>query len=85
MKTSHGLVRGRHSSSYGAQARHLSDLADLDANYFVLLGGNDGRWGSEHFADQLALWRKGEYIRMPLRPETVAAEFSTVTELRPRT
>ena len=85
MKNSHGLVGGRHAVQYGAQARHLSDLSDLDANHFVLLGGNDGWIGSEHYADQLALWREQRYVRMPLRPETVAKEFPFVLELRPAT
>ncbi|MDR3417070.1 MAG: penicillin acylase family protein [Nevskia sp.] len=82
MKTAHGLVEGRHHSTYGAQARHLSDL---DANHFVLLGGNDGWWGSSQLADQVDLWRRGGYIRMPLRPQTVAAEFTAVLRLEPAT
>lgn len=83
MKNSHGLVRGRHAVQYGAQARHLSDLADLDANHFVLLGGNDGWIGSENYADQLPLWRARRYLRMPLRAETVEREFPRLLELRP--
>lgn len=83
MKNSHGLVNGRHAVQYGAQARHLSDLSDLDANHFVLLGGNDGWIGSANYADQLALWRQRRYMRLPLRAETVQAEFPLVIELAP--
>lgn len=83
MKTSHGSVRGRHSVSYGSQSRHVSDLADPDENYFVLFGGQDGMLGSSTYADQVALWRDGRAMRVPLRPETVRKEFARATRLRP--
>ena len=57
MKTAHGLVNRRHHSSLGSMARHVSDLSDPDANWFVLLGGQDGWFGAENFADQMPLWR----------------------------
>ena len=82
-KTAHGLVRGRHRTKFGAMARHVSDLADPDANWFVLFGGQDEWLGSPGFADQVALWRRGGTIRMPLRPATIAAEFPILTLLRP--
>lgn len=85
MKNAHGLVRGRQAVQYGAQARHLSDLSDLDANHFVLLGGNDGWIGSENYADQLSLWRDSGYLRMPLRSETVSREFPILQTLAPQT
>jgi penicillin amidase len=83
MKTSHGLVSGRHDATFGSMARHVSDMADPDANWFVLFGGQDGWLGSAAFADQVALWRERRSIRMPLRPATVAAEFPHVTRLAP--
>jgi penicillin amidase len=64
-------------------ARHISDMSDLDANWFALLGGNDGWLGSANFCDHLPLWQDRRYIRMPLRAETVAAEFPIVTTLSP--
>ena len=72
-KTGHPLVRGRHRVTYGACARHVSDLADPDANWFVLLGGQDGWLGSANTADQVALWEAGEAIPVPLRPEAAHA------------
>ncbi|MDR3516095.1 MAG: penicillin acylase family protein [Azospirillaceae bacterium] len=75
-KTAHGLVSGRHRASYGACARHVSDLADLDDNRFVLLGGQDGWVGSTTHLDQVALWQQGAMIRVPLRPETVRTGFA---------
>ena len=62
---------------------HISDLSDLDANFFVLLGGQDGRLGSAALTDQFTLWRAGEYIQMPLRLETVRRLFPLVTRLTP--
>ena len=84
MKTAHGLVNARHQARYGSQSRQISDMGDLDANWFALLGGQDGWLGSANYADQVALWQRREYIRLPLRLETVKAEFTTVMELRPR-
>ncbi len=83
MKTAHDLTAQRHRTSYGSQARHISDLADMDANYFVLLGGQDGWLESANFIDQAELWREGEYIRMPLRPSSVAEAFPRVMSLTP--
>ena len=80
-KAAHGFQNARHATRYGSQARHVSDLGDLDENYFVLLGGNDGWIGSANFLDQIELWQTGGYIRMPLRPETIAAEYPTVMTL----
>jgi penicillin amidase len=81
-KRAHDLVGGRHRASYGAQARFVSDLSDPDANFFVLFGGQDGWLGSRGFTDQIPLWDAGRYIRMPLRPATVAAEFPRAMTLR---
>ncbi|MFT3811737.1 MAG: penicillin acylase family protein [Micropepsaceae bacterium] len=80
-KAAHGFQNALHTSRYGSQARQLSDMADPDANYFVLMGGNDGWIGSANFLDQVDLWQRGDYIRMPLRPETIAAEYPTVMTL----
>jgi penicillin amidase len=83
MKTSHGLIEGRHNVTFGAMARHVSDMSDPDANWFVLWGGQDGWLGSAAFADQVPMWREGRMIRLPLRPGTVAAEFPHLTRLSP--
>ncbi len=75
MKTAHGLTTDVHTAFYGSQSRHISDMSDLDENYFVLTGGQDGWINSSTFADQIDLWREGKYIRLPLRLETVEKEF----------
>jgi len=83
MKTAHGPVRGRHNVLFGSNARHVFDLSDADGNYFVLLGGQDGWIGSTTFLDQLALWRSGRYVRVPLRREAVKRNAAVSIELTP--
>ncbi len=75
MKTAHATTAERHTVRYGSNARHISDMADMDRNYFVLLGGQDGWLNSSTFLDQLPLWLAGDYIEMPLRIETVRETF----------
>ena len=69
--------------SFASTARYISDLADPDANWFVLLGGQDGWLGSTTLVDQAEFYRRGAYIRMPLRPGTVRAEFPLRSTLTP--
>ena len=75
-KTAHGLIDGPHDARYGAQSRHISDLSDPDANWFVLLGGQDGWLGSQNYADQVPLWLEGGYLRLPLDPARARADFA---------
>lgn len=83
MKTAHSDTAERHFTRFGSQARQISDLSDPDANYFTLLGGQDGWFNSSTFLDQFELWQRGNYVRVPLRVETVRAEFPHRTELTP--
>ncbi len=66
MKSSHALTNQRHNSSYGANARHISLMHDINANYFILFGGQDGWLRSENYLDQIDLWRQGRYLQIPL-------------------
>ncbi|MDH4395322.1 MAG: penicillin acylase family protein [Limnobacter sp.] len=75
MKNAHNLIRGFDETSYGSQSRHLSDMSDLDSNFFVLLGGQDGWVGSQLMQDQIPLWRSRQSIQMPLRSETIDKLF----------
>ena len=75
MKTAHASTAARHSVTYGSNARHVSDLSDPDENWFVLLGGQDGWFNSSTMLDQWELWRRGEYVRMPLTLPAVRASF----------
>ena len=83
LKTAHAPTDHRHRAGLVSAARHISDLADPDANWFVLLGGQDGWVGSTTSADQIALWRRGEYVQVPLRPETARARFAFHSDLEP--
>lgn len=72
--------------NYGSSARHISDLSSIDENYFVLHGGQDGWLNNPNLADQTQLWRKGEYIKIPLSMEKVKEQFIRhVTRLHPET
>jgi len=83
LKTGHRLTTKRHAAIFGSSARHVSDLSDPDANFFILAGGQDGWLGSSTYADQLDLWRQGAYLRIPLQLETVRACFPHRLELSP--
>ncbi len=75
MKSAHEMTVKKHNSFYGSQARHISDMSDINANYFILLGGQDGYLGSENFWDQNDLWNKKQYIQLPLEMEKVKEHF----------
>jgi len=75
LKTDHETSAERHPTRYGAQARHVSDLADPDANWFVMLGGNDGWYNSSTFRDQVDAFQAGQSFQVPLKIETVRATF----------
>ncbi|MEO0335641.1 MAG: penicillin acylase family protein [Pseudomonadota bacterium] len=69
------------SVTYGASARHISDLSDVDENYFVMHGGNDGWLMNDQLADQVKLWRKGKYIKLPLSMDKVKQVFNAHTSV----
>ena len=83
MKTAHSLGTERHPTRFGSQARHLSDLSDPDANWFLLLGGQDGWFNSSTFLDQVGMWRDGRMIRVPLTPEGFARQAVRMLTLHP--
>ncbi|HWA42023.1 MAG TPA: penicillin acylase family protein [Hypericibacter adhaerens] len=82
-KTAHDITAEQNQTRYGTQARHVSDLADPDANWFVLLGGQDGWFNSANFLDQVDPFMQGELIQVPLRIETVRARFAHRLDLTP--
>lgn len=84
LKTDHDISAERHTTRYGAQARHVSDLSDPDANWFVMLGGNDGWYNSSTFRDQVDAFQSGETFEVPLKIETVRATFPHKTVLTPK-
>lgn len=81
-KTAGPFTPEQHTANFGAQARHLSDLADPDANYFVLLGGQDGWLGSANLIDQAEMWQSGAFIQMPLTRAKIVELFPHVSTLQ---
>lgn len=75
LKTDHESSAERHPTRYGAQARHVSDLSNPDANWFVLLGGNDGWYNSSTFRDQVGAFQAGQSFQVPLQVETARTTF----------
>lgn len=62
--------------TYGASARHISDMSSLDENYFVLHGGQDGWIFNDNIDDQTTLWRNGRYINLPMTMNRVEKVFN---------
>jgi penicillin amidase len=83
MKTAHGLSAKRHRVGFGANARFMADLSDPDENYVVLLGGQDGWLGSTTLCDQLALWQRGDYCRLPLSRQRLRVDFRHEMTIEP--
>jgi penicillin G amidase len=83
LKSDHAPTAEKHDTRYGAQARHVSDLSDPDANWFVMLGGNDGWFNSSTFRDQVPAFMSGGSYKVPLRIETIRATFPHKMELTP--
>lgn len=83
MKTAHAETDERHFTRFGSQSRHISDLSDPDANWFTLLGGQDGWINSANFIDQFDFWLRGDYVQLPLRLETVTRDFRHKSQLTP--
>jgi penicillin amidase len=64
-------------------ARYVFDLADWDRSGWIVPLGASGDPTSPHFADQQALWAKGDVVPMRYGWETIAANASKTTLLRP--
>ena len=81
MKTAHSTTDERHNTRFESNARHISDLSDMDRNYFVLLGGQDGWFKSANFLDQVPYWLSGDYVQLPMRLDVVRKSFTRKTVL----
>lgn len=76
LKTAGNLTAKKHSVQYGSHARHISDMSDINANYFILFGGQDGTINSANSMDQIRLWQRGEFIPVPFELERVRERFT---------
>jgi len=84
LKTAHQLTNKAHNTTYGANSRMVVFMHDPNANYFILMGGQDGWIGSPALTDQVPLWQKGEYLKLPLLWEDVKKEFKHHKFLAPK-
>lgn len=82
-KASIKLSTSKEFVNYGTNSRHISDLSDVDQNYFVLFGGQDGWMKTEHTLDQIDLFLKGKYIQMPLSSEKISEQTVHLFTLMP--
>jgi penicillin amidase len=64
----HPLVR-----KSGAGFRGLYDLADPSRSRFIIAGGQSGHPLSQHYADQLELYKRGAYIRLHVSEDELKA------------
>jgi penicillin amidase len=69
--------------SYGSSARHISDMSDPDANYFVMYGAQNGYPFNPKNADQIQMWEDGKYIQFPMRLESIQKQFKQTILLNP--
>jgi penicillin amidase len=83
LKSAASITNEPHRVTYGANARHIVDLADPDGNYVVILAGQDGWLGSENFLDQADAWREGRLYRVPMTLPAVRAQAVKQTTLTP--
>lgn len=75
-KSAHTFSDKIHRVSYGSNSRHIHDMGNINNNYFVLLGGQDGWTSSPHNYDQVELWVNGKYFKFPIEVEEVKKEFN---------
>ncbi len=81
-KSAARTVDGVEYAVYGANARVICDLSDVDGLWLVLCGGQDGWIGSTAFADQIDDWQANRLRPLPLSQAGVAKAFPYVVELR---
>jgi penicillin amidase len=78
----------RHSNPYrhivGPSLRMIVDLSDLPRSRFILSSGQSGHPFSPHYADQLDLWRRGDYIQLS-GPTSVTASLVNTAYVVPAT
>lgn len=82
MKTAHNVTNEKHNTFYGANSRFIAKMADINENYFVLLGGQDGWIGSDYISDQVPLWLEGKYIKFPFQIDIIREEFPYRSEIK---
>jgi penicillin amidase len=68
----------------GPSVRRIVDLSNPEVAWSVIPGGQSGQAFSEHYKDQVELWRQGQYRRISLRRDEIAAASKNKFVLQPR-
>ena len=66
-----------------ASYRQIYDVGVWDSAQAVLATGQSGHPLSEHYDDQIAMWREGQYHRMPWDRDEVEKQTAFRSDLRP--
>jgi penicillin amidase len=66
-----------------ANHRSVIDLGDVERSRFVVAGGQSGNPLSPHYADQFALWQRGEAIPIPWSEAVVLEAMVATLKLVP--
>lgn len=67
----------------GPSYRQLIDLDDPDRSLWIVAGGASGDPRSIHYADQVPLWRKGQYLPMRFLPKEEAMKEGSALLFHP--
>ncbi|MFZ4620956.1 MAG: penicillin acylase family protein, partial [Bacteroidota bacterium] len=68
----------------GPSMRKIVDFADVNATLSVIPSGESGQPLHEHYSDQTALWKNGEYHTLPLDEDAVASISKKILYLIPQ-
>jgi penicillin amidase len=66
----------------GPSVRIIVDLAQPDAAWFVIPGGQSGQAFSEHYRDQVDFWLQGKYRKVSMRRDEIAAASKSTLVLQ---
>ena len=81
MKAKYAFSNRGRKVVFGAQSRYIFDFVGSDENYFMMLGGQDGWFGSDNFDDLTSLWVKDDWAKVPLHLNKVEEMFPYKMEL----
>jgi len=76
--------RPYNAETYAPSWRHVVDLADINHARSTYQGGQVAHPGHRHYADLLALWRRGELKPLWFAPDDVRANTEATLRLQPR-
>jgi len=72
-----------HINSVSPSQRHLIDLGDLQRSKAMLVPGQSGHLGSDHYGDLIGPWLRGSYFKMSASSSTDDQEQRHSLRLKP--